>query len=842
MFDGKDYRNVKVLADLSPIPGTPWFIVAKVDTAEIMAEADYRACGISVIVGAFILLAAASTAHAYRRFQVDHLRDVVELERQQREVLHKSEQDYRRLFEGMLEGFALHEIVCDESGKPVDYRFLSVNPAFERITGLSAKNLVGRTVLDVMPETEMVWIERYGRVALTGEPDHFEEYNHPLKRHFKIEAFSPQIGQFVVVFEDITKRKQAEARLRLQSGALEAAANAIVITDSKGVIQWANAAFTGYTGYSVTEAIGNTPSLLKSGKQDPAFYQNLWKTILAGDVWQGEMINRRKDGSHYPEEMTITPMKDKQGEVTHFIAVKNDISERKQAEGTLRASEERYRSILNASPDAIFITDMKDGRHLMVSPGAVAMFGCDSEQDMVGALFTDFIVPEDRERIASNVALTLQGKFQGLVEYRAMRADGSTFDMEANGEMIRDAEGFPTQMVAIVRDITERKQMQEDMMRTHRIESIGRLAAGVAHDLNNILTPIILSAEMLRQVKESETRESIIETIEECAQRGANVVNQVLTFGRGAKGERTTLQLNRIGHEIVKVIRETFPKNIAIINSIPSDLWPVKADATQIHQILLNLCINARDAMPEGGSLLITGENVEIDENFAAMVSDARPEDYAMVSISDSGSGIPSEIIGKIFDPFFTTKEIGKGTGLGLSTVIGIVRSHGGFVTVKSGVDRGSNFKVFLPREADGTLEQEPLVPVKMLQGEGETILLVDDEVCIAKMTSAVLENNGYKVLASAEGTDALALYREHATVIKVVLTDVMMPGMDGLKLTRALKEINPLVKVIASTGQATETRQAELQALGVNVILHKPYDAKKLLKALHEAIHAKSA
>ena len=373
-------------------------------------------------------------------------------------------------------------------------------------------------------------------------------------------------------------------------------------------------------------------------------------------------------------------------------------------------------------------------------------------------------------------------------------------------------------------------------MQTERMESIGRLASGVAHDLNNILTPIILSAEMLHAAEDAETRECLITSIEECAQRGANVVNQVLTFARGARGAHTALQLNALVHEMEKIIKETFPKNILIASDIPSSLWAITGDATQIHQILLNLCINARDAMPDGGSIRITAENVEIDENFAAMVADASAGDYVALSLSDSGMGIPQEIIGKIFDPFFTTKEVGKGTGLGLSTVMGIVRSHGGFVTVESREELGTTFKLFLPAAAESVHKQKAQRK-HLPQGRGATILVVDDESPVARSTTLVLEKNGYQVFSASEGASALALFREHADTIKIVLTDVMMPGMDGVELTRALKEMNPQVTIIASTGHATEARQSELISLGVFRILRKPYDAKKLLATLHEAL-----
>ena len=840
MVDGKDYRQVRVLADLRAIPGTPWYMVTKVDAAEIMAEVGYRAPLIGIIIGAFILLAAVFIAYVYRRMQVDHLRQVVELERHQREtlelfrttlysigdgvittdtegriqaenpmaerftgwteseaqgkhldevfviinqetrttvtnpvsdvlrkgvvvglanhtlliardgteyaiadstapirdesgvmigvvlvfsdvtelyhsqeLLRKREREYHGLFQGMMEGFALHEIICDKSGKPVDYRFLSINPAFERMTGLNAENVIGRTVMDVIPENESLWIERYGRVALTGEPDHFEEYSHPLNRHFKIEVFSLQVGQFVTVFEDITERKRAEAAL------------------------------------CESEAI---------------------QRLLMDNLPAGVVI--------------VDP-------VTRCIERVND-----------------YVAILFGTSSDQLVGQRCHSVLCPVSEGACPV--CDLEGSV-----------DNSERVM-------------------LRKDGSRLPILKTVKRIQ-INGQEKLLECFV-DISERKQLEEKLLRSERMESVGRLAAGVSHDLNNILTPIILSAEMLRAVDEPETRECLISSIEQCAQRGAAVVDQVLTFVRGTKGELTTLPLNGIVSDMEKIMKETFPKNIAITSALPSDLWPVKADSTQLHQVLLNLCINARDAMPEGGNILITGENVEIDENFAAMSLNAKVGDYAVLKITDTGTGIAPAIISKIFEPFFTTKETGKGTGLGLSTAIGIVRSHGGFVTVSSELGHGATFNVFLPRETGGIVEQRRFANMDFQPGNGETILVVEDEELIAKVAAIVLEKNGYKVLAASSGAEALALYENHANEINVILTDIMMPEMDGLQLSRSLKKINPEAKIIASTGQATEAQKSKLRALGVHVILHKPYDAKKLLATLHEAIHEERA
>ena len=525
-----------------------------------------------------------------------------------------------------------------------------------------------------------------------------------------------------------------------------------------------------------------------------------------------------------------------------IVIIFDNITEHKLTERALRESEARLNFAMESIHAGAWELDLLDHttRRTLLHD---RIFGYQTLLPLwTREMFLEHLLPEDRPKVERSFREAAAAQSDWSIECRILRADGEVRWIWVAGSHVRAMEGKPVRMAGIVKDITDQKHMADMVLRTQRLESLSTMASGVAHEINNILTPIILSSDLLRGVQESAARESLIASIEKHAQRGADMVNQVFTFARGSKGERTALQLHSLIDNMETIMRGTFPKTISITSSVPLDLWPVKGESTQLHQVLLNLCINARDAMPNGGSLGISAENKRIDQSLAARLPDAKAGDYAIVSITDTGTGIPSEYIDRIFDPFFTLKEFGQGTGLGLSVVSGIARSHDGFVTVESEEGCGSTFRLFLPRETGGKPEQRHLEPMKMPQGGGETILVVDDESFIAKVTSLSLKQNGYNVLTASDGASAIALFRERANQIEIVITDVMMPEMDGVSLTRALKEINPRVKIIASTGHATKENQSELKALGVNVIMGKPYTINQLLTVLHEAIHSEHA
>ncbi|WP_395738683.1 PAS domain S-box protein [Prosthecobacter sp.] len=410
--------------------------------------------------------------------------------------------------------------------------------------------------------------------------------------------------------------------------------------------------------------------------------------------------------------------------------------------------------------------------------------------------------------------------------------------LERYSAPVRGRDGTYYGRVWTFHDITGRKKLEKQFLRAQRMESIGTLASGVAHDLNNILTPIMMSVAVLRMGTSEDKRKSLCDTIEMSAQRGAQIIKQVLTFGRGYEGEKQPLRVGSLIHEIEQMIRSTFPKNISMETEIEPSLRLVLGDATQMHQVLLNLCVNARDAMPNGGKLILSAANLDIDLSYASMVPEVTPGAYVLLKVTDTGSGIPAEILERIFDPFFTTKGVGKGTGLGLSTVHGIVKSHGGILKVESEPGVGTIFNVYLPAAAkqDGAVEGGDAAEPPA--GHGELVLVVDDEPAITSAARSVLEANGYRVLLASDGIEAIEIFSKNMGEIALVLTDVMMPVMDGVLFVRTLRKLCSKVRVIGSTGVAEKGHLGQLNALHVEHVLFKPYNAATLLRTIHGVLH----
>ncbi|MBC8039434.1 MAG: ABC transporter substrate-binding protein [Opitutaceae bacterium] len=420
--------------------------------------------------------------------------------------------------------------------------------------------------------------------------------------------------------------------------------------------------------------------------------------------------------------------------------------------------------------------------------------------------------------------------------------DGREYWLEINISPVADADGRITHLVAVERDVTERKKLEEQFLRAQRMESIGTLAGGIAHDLNNLLSPIIMGADLIAQFETKAETRLVLNNIQRSARRGAELVKQVLSFARGVEGARVSVRVEHIVHEIAGIVANTFPKKIVFSSNLPSDLWSVTGDPTQLNQVLLNLCVNARDAMKDGGRLTVSGINAEIDAQYAVMNRGVGAGRYVVLEVADTGTGMPKAVVDRIFEPFFTTKEVGSGTGLGLSTLLGIVRSHGGFVNVYSELGRGSVFKVYLPAqsvEPAGVSTEEG--PHPLPRGNNELILVVDDESSIRSITQQTLEAFGYRVVTADDGAQAIALFAQRRGEIDLVITDMMMPVMDGPALISALRRLDQQVPIIAASGLNSNASMAKASSAGVRQFLSKPYNTESILKTIRAVLSEKS-
>ena len=609
----------------------------------------------------------------------------------------------------------------------------------------------------------------------------------------------------------------------------EAAQDGILILHAEtGRVTDVNPFLEELLGFSREEMIGKTVGELSPFKDLVSNRDMLEKLKRDGFVRYQHLPLETKDGRNVAVEFVSNTYQAGDGKVIQCNI--RDITVRKRDEQKI----EEQADLLDKARDAIVVRDL-EGKILFWNRGAERIYGW-SRQDVLGG-YVGGLVYTDPQQFEKINALTLSaGEWTGEMEH--LTKDRRAITTEARWTLIRDQEGNPKSILAIDTDVTEKKRIEAQFMRAQRMESIGTLAGGIAHDLNNILAPIMMSVEVLKTISDHPQAQAILETVEVSAKRGADIVRQVLSFARGLEGERIEVQPKHLLHDLEIIIKETFPKDIQQQFSIPADTWTILGDPTQVHQILLNLCVNARDAMPNGGSLVVDTENCVLDEHYAAMNAGAKAGRYVKFSVSDSGFGIPPNLIDKIFEPFFTTKALNQGTGLGLSTVMAIVKSHEGIIHVYSEPGKGTTFNVYLPAMAvSSDLESEQFEQVNLPRGNGETILIVDDEASIVTITSQTLEAFGYRVLTATDGAEAVAVYAEQLNQIALVITDMMMPIMDGSATIRALARINPAVKIIAASGLNVSGGLSKPPGQVTKHFLLKPYTASALLKVVRSTL-----
>jgi len=764
--------------------------------------------------------------------------DVTE-KRQAHEALADSEQRFRELAEHVRDVFYNHD--------PVHGEVRYISPAYESIWGRTCASLYAHPrsfVRAIVAADRPLAIAAY-RQQRKGMPTDLEyrirrpdgeiRWIHDMA--FPVLNAAGEVDRVVGTARDITPRKVAEIytkvseeRFRLLSKATN---DAIWDWDLDTQTLWWNEGFELLFGFSREEVSPTIESWTAHiHPEDKAGILKVVQDAIhsGAQAWSGEYRFCRKDGSYAYVLDRGHVIHDDTGKAIRMIGGMTDLSERKETEIYLA----QQAALIDEASDVIMVRDL-DNRVLFCNRATEQIYGWKADE-IVGKFVGDIFYKDPGPLAAATAAVLEQGKWAG--ELHQVRRDGSPVIVLGRWTLLRDEQGAPSKILSINTDITERKRLEQQFLRAQRMESIGTLAGGIAHDLNNVLAPIMMSTEMLADFVKHEEGRAILDSVRNSAQRGADLVRQVLGFARGTEGERRVVRLAKIAGEVEKVALDTFPRSISFELDARDDVWPVLGDSTQLHQILMNLCVNARDAMPEGGTLTLAFNNLVVDEVFAGMNVHAKPGPYVIIRVEDTGIGMPKEVQEKIFEPFFTTKELEQGTGLGLSTTFSIVRDHGGFINLYSEPGRGTKFKIYLPatpgeEESEETARAQSKLPC----GNGELVLLVDDEASIRDITTRALERYGYRVMTAVHGAEAVALYVQHREEIAVILTDMSMPIMDGPAMIAALKSIDPEVRIIASSGLDANGKVAKALGAGIQHFVPKPYTADALLNILQQVL-----
>jgi PAS domain S-box-containing protein len=724
------------------------------------------------------------------------------------------------------------------------------SPLMDEIFGIDASYpRTGETWLSLIVQREEV--QRYFDQIIAARHTRFEKEYQIIRHRDGARRWISALGELefdargqplrlLGTVQDITDRKEAEAALRQSEARLREIidhTNDIVFSvrvegGGRFVYDNMNVAIERYGVVAASFRTGaNTPGDLYPPELAAQLNAEYSRCVAARQMIEIEQLIDTPLGLRSFATRLVPVFSPDGSTVVRVIGFAQDTTERKQAEE--RVSEQA--ALLDAANDAIYVRKL-DHTVTYWNDGAERVFEW-PRAEALGRKFTD-LINYGREAFESAQAMLRErGSWSG--ELKRTRKSGQEAVIFCRWTLLRDRQGRPKEILAINTDITEQKQLEANFLRAQRMEGIGALAGGIAHDLNNILQPILMTVPMLAETTTDPESREMLDTVESCAQRGADIIRQLLTFARGAPGTRVPLPLRHLMRDTEKIIRETFPRNIQTAIDAPPDLWPVMGDATQIHQVLMNLCVNARDAMPDGGKITLAAANQQLDEAFSAMMPGAKPGPHVCVSVTDTGTGIPPELLDRIFDPFFTTKEIGKGTGLGLPTVLGVVRGHGGFVRVDSKPGWGTAFQLYFPASPDtqaAVLKGAGALPPR---AAGELILVVDDEASVRSIVQRTLEKHGYRVVTATEGSEALAFFARHQKEIRAVLTDMMMPGMDGPTLVRALRQQHPQLPILGMTGLGEKAAIKGFRMSDLTRLLAKPFNSAELLDTLHQTLFA---
>jgi PAS domain S-box-containing protein len=745
----------------------------------------------------------------------------------------QAEEDYARFFSQSL------DLLCIAG---FDGYFKQVNPAFENTLGIKNEELLAEPFLSfVYPDDREATLAEMAKLTTGTETIAFENRYRCQNGSYRwlLWNATPYIDEKIIyaTARDITERKKFEQDLQESQERYS-----LAIQGSRdGLWDWnllTNEVYysprfkeiLGYKDWEMENLFSSFESRLHPDDLDMVLdrIQAHLKKQISYNV---EYRLRAKSGDYrwiYAKGQAIW---DEAGIPTRMAGSICDVTERKQAEQTIIEQA----ALLDVATNAIFVQGL-NCQILYWNRGAEELYGWTAEEVLsrdVRELLYEESLPQFEKILETFLKL---GQWQG--ELHHFNKVGKALTLESRWTLVYNQLNAPKSILVVNTDITEKKEIEMQFLRFQRIESIGTLANGIAHDLNNILTPMLAIAQLLpiKLPNVDDQTKNLFEILETSAKRGSALVSQVLSFSRGIEGQRVEVQVGHLIQEIKKIAHQTFPKSIQVQTEISSDLWTVFGDATQLHQVLMNISVNARDAMPKGGKIQFFAENLVIDESYAQLHIESSVGPHILITIADTGVGIPSEIVDKIFEPFFTTKEVGSGSGLGLSTVRGIIKSHGGFIKVYSERGKGTQFKIYLP--ATGTESELAVSKKNVFLGQGELILVVDDEEQIREITKTVLESFNYQVITACDGIEAIINYSQHKDSIGAVLMDMMMPSMDGETAILALEKINPQVKIIVNSGLVSNHKNPLAISPCVEALLLKPYSTDELLKTLQKVFH----
>ncbi|HEX7677052.1 MAG TPA: PAS domain S-box protein [Thermoanaerobaculia bacterium] len=734
---------------------------------------------------------------------------------------------------------------------------LWVNPAFTTTTGYTAEEAIGKTPRILKSDTHPeAFYRKFWKTIRAGETWRSEFVNRHKDGHIyygehtvtPVRDAAGTVMHFVGIMHDVTERKQAEVQLREAHAQLRelldhspAVLYALTLDGDAIVPRLVSENITRMLGFQVQETLSFAwwQAQIHPGDHERA-QVSIQETLEQG-VSRTEYRMRHKDGSYRWVDDARRVVRDSNGRPSELVGVWSDVTERKRAQDELHESERRFRGMLD-NLELVSVMLDREASIIYCNDYFLRLTGWQREEVIGIDWFERFVPPESAGEMKTAFAtLISDGEEVRHHTNEILTRSGEKRLLQWNNSLIYSASGEVIGTASIAEDVTDRVRLEQQLLRAQRLESLGTLAGGIAHDLNNLLLPILMGVTLLKRFDPNEASLKAINNIERSVRRGSDLVKQVLLFARGSETSRETVQLTETVREIGAIITSTFPKDITLDVSMAPDLSPVTGDATQLAQVLLNLCVNARDAMPRGGRIIISAANVMSSDRDALPHGNPNCGPQVVLEVTDTGEGMPKEILDRIFDPFFTTKEVGKGTGLGLSTAQGIISSHGGFLGVSSNLGEGSTFTIHLaarPEQPAAVVIPEETGPP---HGNGELILVVDDDASVVSITKQTLEVFGYEVLTAEDGAQAIGVFSRRHADIALVVTDMAMPVIDGAALIAALNRMVPDVRIIATTGNPSAASMSKIARTGVTHILTKPYTAEQLLITLSEVLTEQS-